>query len=77
MTISFEDFDPAQHLTPAQLVERWKHTPFPRSLGTLARWRRAGREPKFIKAGHSDQRVYYPLTAVESYEATLIHPPTA
>jgi len=69
MTTSFE-FDPAQHLTPAQLVARWEDTPFPVSLVTLARWRRVARGPKHIKAGHSS-RIYYPIAAVMAYESTL------
>lgn len=72
MTTSFDQFDPGQYLTPAQLVERWKGTAFPVSLVTLARWRRVKRGPEFIKTGHNDQRVYYPLTGIESYEQTLL-----
>ncbi len=69
MTTSF-DFDPEQHLTPAQLVDRWHDTPFPVSLVTLARWRRVDRGPKHIKAGHAS-RIFYPIAAIEAYETTL------
>lgn len=68
MTISF---NPDQHLSPAQLVERWADSPFPISLVTLARWRRSGHGPAFIKAGHRDSRVFYPVSAIEQYESTL------
>lgn len=80
MTTSF-DFDPNAHLTPAQLAERWKDSPFPASLVTLARWRRAGRGPEFIRAGHSEAekaptRVFYPIEAVEAYESTRCYNPS-
>lgn len=68
---SFSEFDPSQHLTPAQLVERWKDTPFPTTLVTLARWRGAGKGPAFIRAGHNGKRVFYPLSAVASYESNV------
>ena len=64
-------FDPDQHLSPVQLVERWSNSPFPVSLVTLARWRRSGHGPAFVKAGHRDSRVFYPLSAIEQYESTL------
>lgn len=73
MTTS-SDFRPEDHLTPLQLVERWKDTPFPVSLVTLARWRRVERGPRFIKAGHNSTRVFYPMTAVQDYEQTLYVP---
>lgn len=69
------DFNPAEHLTPLQLVDRWKDTPFPVSLVTLARWRRAKRGPTYIKAGHNGIRVYYPVADVQAYEQTLVPQP--
>jgi hypothetical protein len=66
------DFDPSLYLTPAQLVERWKDSPFPASLVTLARWRRVGRGPRHIRGGHNDISVFYSLREVEAYEQTLI-----
>ena len=65
------EFEPNKHLTPTQLVERWKGTPFPVSLVTLARWRRVKRGPVFIRAGHSNTRVFYPITDLELYEQPL------
>lgn len=70
MTLS--DFDPAGYLTPAQLVERWKDTPFPASLVTLARWRRVGRGPRFVRGGHNDNHVFYPLAEVEAHEQSIV-----
>lgn len=61
-----------EHLTPSQLVERWRDTPFPVSLVTLARWRRANTGPEFIKAGHRNTRVFYPISKVEAWEQTLV-----
>jgi hypothetical protein len=72
MTTSFDQFDPGQYLTPAQLVERWKGTAFPAALVTLARWRARSRGPEFIKFGHNSRLVYYPLSGIESYEQTLL-----
>lgn len=69
---TLSDFDSAAHLTPVQLVERWKDTPFPVSLVTLARWRRAGKGPAFIRAGHSGNRVYYPMTEVLNHEHIVL-----
>lgn len=66
------DFVLEDYLTPSQLVERWKDTPFPVSLVTLARWRRANTGPAFIKAGHKNARVYYFIKAVEVYEHGLV-----
>jgi hypothetical protein len=72
--MTFSDFRPEDHLTPQQLVERWKATPFPVALVTLARWRGDGRGPAFVKAGHNSTRIFYPISAVEAYEQTLYTP---
>jgi hypothetical protein len=66
-TISSE-FNPAQYLTPAQLVERWADTPLAISYVTLARRRAAGKGPQACYAGHND-RVYYHLDAIVAYES--------
>jgi hypothetical protein len=68
------EFRPEEHLTPSQLVDRWRDSPFPVSLVTLARWRRVKRGPSFVKAGHNGTRVFYPLTEVQAYESTLYVP---
>lgn len=64
---SYDGFDRSKFLTPAELVERWQDTPLSISYVTLARRRAAGKEPVFCHAGHND-RVYYPLDAIEAYE---------
>lgn len=69
------DFNREDYLSPAELVERWRATPFPVSLVTLARWRRIRRDPQFIKAGHNG-RVYYPLEAIRAYESTIVSSPS-
>ena len=61
------DFDPSCYLTPAQLVERWKDSPFPVSYVTLARWRAAGKNLEFVLAGPNN-RVYYHMDAIEAFE---------
>lgn len=71
MATIFSEFNPDEHLTPAQLVGRWRDTPFPVSLVTLARWRRAKRGPAFIKMGHA-ARIFYPIHEIESYEQTIL-----
>lgn len=69
------DFNPSDHLTSQQLVDRWRDTPFPVSLITLSRWRTAGKGPYYIRAGHCGARVYYPLHSIVEWENNLIiHP---
>jgi len=67
MTISSE-FNPADYLTPAQLVERWAGTPLAISYVTLARRRAAGKGPVACYAGHND-RVFYHLDVIKAYES--------
>jgi hypothetical protein len=65
-------FDRSQYLTPAELVERWKDHPLlSMSYVTLARRRAAGKEPAFIHAGHND-RVFYQLDVIETYEHSCL-----
>lgn len=53
---------PAQYLTPAELVARYKNTI---TLRTLANWRSMGEGPRYTKIGG---RVLYPVDAVNSWE---------
>lgn len=55
---------PAQYLTPAELIERYKKTI---TIRTLANWRSIGEGPKYTKIGG---RVLYPLDGVTSWEAS-------
>lgn len=53
---------PAQYLTPAELVARYKNTI---TIRTLANWRSTGEGPRYTKVGG---RVLYPVSAVKSWE---------
>lgn len=55
---------PAQYLTPAELIDRYKKTI---TIRTLANWRSIGEGPKYTKIGG---RVLYPLDGVTSWEAS-------
>jgi hypothetical protein len=55
---------PAQYLTPAELIERYKKTI---TIRTLANWRSIGEGPKYTKIGG---RVLYPMDGVTSWEAS-------
>ena len=68
MPTTSSEFNTAQYLTPAQLVERWAGTPLAISYVTLARRRAAGKGPQACYAGHND-RVYYHLDAIMAYES--------
>jgi len=54
---------PAENLTPAEVVARWNGAV---TVGTLANWRAQGKGPAFIKFG---SRVRYPLAKLEQWEA--------
>lgn len=54
--------NPAQFLTPHDLVKRWAGAV---TVGTLANWRAQGSGPAFTKIG---ARVRYSLDAVATYE---------
>jgi hypothetical protein len=51
------------HLTPEELISRWRGTV---SEPTLRSWRSRGDGPAFIRIGN---RVLYPLADVVAYEA--------
>ena len=53
-----------RHLTPEQLSERWDIP-----VGTLKRWRRERKGPRFLRIG---RHPVYPLTYVEAYEKTCL-----
>jgi hypothetical protein len=55
---------PAQYLTPAELIERYKKTI---TIRTLANWRSIGEGPKYTKIGG---RVLYPMDGVTSWETS-------
>lgn len=57
------------HLTPAELAERWGCTP-----GHLANLRYAGIGPAYLKLGAS---VRYPVDGIEQYEAARLVPAVA
>ncbi len=57
-------------LTPQQLSDRWQGRLGPR---VLAAWRQAGKGPAFMKIG---ARIFYPLAAVETYEAAQTYQST-
>lgn len=64
---SFE-LDRSQLLTVSELVKRWETSLYPVSAVTLARWRRDGRGPHYIKIGAAG-RIYYSLSSVQDFEA--------
>lgn len=51
------------HITPAELVERWKGKV---ALQTLAHWRNKRQGPPYVKFGRT---VLYPLDKLEAWEA--------
>lgn len=53
---------PAEYLSPGQLVARWDGAI---GTGTLANWRSNGKGPAFMKFG---ARVRYPLAKVIAWE---------
>jgi hypothetical protein len=61
------------HLSALEVLERWKERGIKISRSTLANWRsnRKGRRPgpPFV---HYGARVYYPLKALEDWEAAQI-----
>ena len=73
--MTFSDFNREEHLTPQELVQRWTSTACPVSLVTLARWRRLKQAPAYIKVGRGPGRVYYPLSAIEAYEDSIVTTP--
>lgn len=50
------------HLSPAELVDRWRGQI---AEHTLANWRSEGRGPDYMRIGG---RVLYPMAAVEAWE---------
>lgn len=59
-----------QHLTPAQLAERYGGQDDGPTVATLRDWRSDGRGPAYIR-GESDgdkATILYPLTEVEAWE---------
>lgn len=58
---------PAEYLTPAELVKRWGGAV---TTGTLANWRSKGIGPAFAKFG---SRVRYPLVRVVEWESANLH----
>lgn len=54
-------------LSAAELVKRWEKSHYPVSNVTLARWRRDGRGPSFIKVGAAG-RIFYSLDSVVQFE---------
>lgn len=68
MTTTSSRLDRSQLLTSAELVKRWEASLYPVSPLTLARWRRRGYGPDFIKVGAAG-RVFYLLPSVETFEA--------
>lgn len=58
---------PAENLTPAEVVTRWNGAV---TTGTLANWRAKGRGPAFIKFG---SRVRYPLAKLQQWEIKNLH----
>lgn len=63
---SFE-LDRSQLLSVNELVKRWENSLYPVSAVTLARWRRDGRGPEYIKIGAAG-RIYYSLGSVQEFE---------
>lgn len=58
---------PALHLSPAQLIERWGGAV---ALQTLANWRSQRKGPPYIKFGAV---VRYPIRQLEVWEAKNMH----
>lgn len=65
MTLS--DLKEQTLLSAADLVKRWARSHYPVSNVTLARWRRDGRGPAFIKVGAAG-RIFYLLDSVVEFE---------
>ena len=53
------------HLTPHQLAERLQM-----QVSTIARWRKEGTGPEYVKCGRATR---YPLDAVEAWERKHRH----
>lgn len=63
--------EPADHLTPVEVVTRWKHTV---TMATLANWRSNGSGPKYLKIGG---RVLYRRADIEAWESQNHREPKA
>lgn len=63
----FSEVDRSSLLTATELVKRWEVSLYPVSPLTLARWRRRGYGPQFIKIGAAG-RVFYSLESIQQFE---------
>lgn len=61
------DLSDQRLLSAAELVKRWEKSHYPVSNVTLARWRRDGRGPSFIKVGAAG-RIFYLFDSVLEFE---------